>query len=480
MDEQIDAHPEPMDEEAESSVLRMSLRVGSTLLASGAQTQDVEEAVEAVAGGLGLAGVSAAVTFSTIAVSYVRPGHRPMTLLHLVRDREADFSRLAAASLIARRIGAGEMDLEEATRQLADLDRADAPYRPSVSALAPGASAAASTILFGGTLVDALVTFAIAVAIQPILALIDRSELPSFFRVAFGAAASALATATLVGIGLPLNGGLVLTGSLLRFLPGYALVSGFRDLLDQSIISGTARLAEALLLGAGVAGGTATGLAIAGAFDIRLTIATSGASDWNVLVVAGAALVAVGAYAIRLGVPSSVVGQAAVIGMLAWLPFAAVSFPAGTVDPLAATLALTVAVGMVGRVLARHYQAPASLWVVPAILPFLPGLQIVTAMLAESELDRVVGLIAAAGTAFTIGAGVASGDIVVQTLRLVRDAVIPQAIEAAAGGLDTLVVTPFERITARSTPRRAADDLPHDADSPPGPAVGSGDEPSPP
>ena len=113
---------------------------------------------------------------------------------------------------------------------------------------------------------------------------------------------------------------------------------------------------------------------------------------------------------------------------------------------------------MIGRLLARRYQAPASLWVVPAILPFLPGLQIVTAMLAESDVERIVGLITAVGTAFVIGTGVASGDIVVATLRLVRDEVIPQALEAAAGGLDTLVVTPFERISGRTTARRPADD----------------------
>ncbi len=435
----------------EAAILSIAIRVGATMLASGAQTRDVEIAISDVAAGLGLE-VSAAVTFSTIAVSYVRAGHRPATLLHLVRDREADFSRLAAASLVARRVGAGEMSAAEAERSLDELDTARAPYRPSVAAVAPGASAAASTLLFGGTVVDGLVTLAIALAIQPVLAMIDRSDLPAFFRVAFGALASSLATAALVGLGLPLNGDLVLTGSLLRFLPGYALVSGIRDLLDQSIISGTARLAEAIVLGAGVAGGTAAGLAFVELFGVRLTIETVGTSDWNGLVVALSAFVAVAAFAVRLGVPARIVGQAGLLGMLAWLPFRAIAFPTGWMDPLVATFAITMGVGMAGRVLARRYQTPTALWVVPAILPFLPGLQIVTAMLAESDVDRVVGLLAAAGTAFVIGTGVASGDIVVATVRIFRDEVVPRAIEVASEGVDTLVVTPFERITARRRP----------------------------
>jgi uncharacterized membrane protein YjjP (DUF1212 family) len=457
-------------DEREGAILQLAVRIGATMLASGAQTRDVELAISRVAAGLGLSDVSAAVTFSTIAVSHGRPGHRPATLLHLVRDREADFSRLATASQVARAVGSGDMDIAGAERRLDELDTARPSYRPTVIALAPGVSAAASTLLFGGTLLDVGVTLGIALLVQPILAVIDRSDLPSFFRVAIGALASALMTGALVGFGLPLNGGLVLTGSLLRFLPGYALVSGFRDLIDQSIISGTARLAEALLLGAGVAGGTAAGLAFVEIFDVRLTIAVAGPSDWGFVVTAIAALVAVAAYAIRLGDPPSAVWLAAGLGALAWLPFQALAFPAGAIDPLVATFAIAVGVGMAGRILARRLDVPPALWVVPAILPFLPGLQIVTAMLAESDVEQVVGLLGAATTAFAIGAGVASGDILVTTVRRVRDQVIPGAIEAAAGRVDMLVVTPFERILGR------ANAPPHAASSQKEPDRGEPDE----
>jgi uncharacterized membrane protein YjjP (DUF1212 family) len=323
--------------------------------------------------------------------------------------------------------------------------------------VAPSASAAASAVLFGGTLVDALITFGIALLVQPVLASIDRSELPAFFRTAFGAFASTVATAALVGIGLDINGGLVLTGSLLRFLPGYALVSGFRDLLDQSIISGTARVAEAILLGAAVAGGVAAGLAAGDVLGIQLSIVASGPTDWGLLTSSIAALIAVGGYAVRLGVPRAVVAQAAGLGALAWVPFQVLAFPAGPVDRMLATLVFTVAIGMVGRILAHRSQAPSALWVVPAVLPFLPGLQIVTALLAESDVDRIVGLLAAAATAFAIGVGVASGDIIVATVRRFRDRVIPSAIEAAVEGVDSFVVVPFEHIVGRRKRSAAAE-----------------------
>ncbi len=431
--------------DASARILRLALRVAASMLASGAQTEDAEAAIGSLTKGLGLHGVQASVTFSTVAVSHAAPGQPPITLLYMVRDREADFSHLADLSNLARAIGRGELDLAAAEADLATLAAGPSTYGPLVAFSAAGLSAMGATVMFGGSLVDGAATLLIALAVQPALAALDRSTLPPFFRVAFGAAASALAVAVLVGAGLPINGGLVLTGSLLRFLPGYALVSGFRDLIDQSIVSGTARLAEALLLGAGVAGGVALGLAIAATADVRLSIVAEGATEWGLVVSTLASLLAVGAFAVRLGVPRRSVAPAAIIGAVGWLLYLSVTPPSGSVDPGIATLVAAVLLGMVGRVMARHFDAPAALWVVPAVLPLLPGLQIVTAMLASTDTARAAGLVGAAVTAFVIGTGVASGDIVVTAIRRARERFVAPAVGAVVDGVEVFVVRPVER-----------------------------------
>ena len=98
-----------------------------------------------------------------------------------------------------------------------------------------------------------------------------------------------------------------------------------------------------------------------------------------------------------------------------------------------------------GRLLARHFGAPAAIWVVPAILPLLPGLQLVQAMLAETDAARISGLLAAAGTAFIIGTGVAIGDNLVLVVSGVRDRVVAPAVGAVAEGVEVLVVVPVGR-----------------------------------
>ncbi|HET8785555.1 MAG TPA: threonine/serine exporter family protein [Candidatus Limnocylindrales bacterium] len=418
------------------------MRVAVSMLASGAQTDDVETAIETVGRAYGIDPLQRSVAFSGIAISHDPVDGPPTTMLYTVAERSSDFARLAATSAIVRRMKFESLAIGAAEAALDDLERRPPPYGPITTFVAPAVSAAGSTVVFGGAPLDALATLAVALVIQPALTGLDRSSLPPFFRTFFGVAASTLLVAALVGLGLPIVGGLVLTGSLLRFMPGYALVSGFRDLIDQSIISGSARLAEALLLGAGVAAGTALALAGASSFGVELGLVRVGSEQWGAVAAGIAALAAVGGFAIRVGDPRTAVVSAALIGALAWTTLIRM-LDAG-IDPAVATLVSALAIGIVSRAIGLRLQAPAALWAVPAVLPLLPGLQIVEALLAETDAARIVGLVGAAGTAFLIGAGVASGDIVVTTARRMRARVSP-AIDTVTSGFEVSVIAPVDR-----------------------------------
>ncbi len=452
MDPQPPGGPDATAARADSvRVLRLAMRVAVTMLANGAQTEDVEASIGQLADAYDVGGVQAAVSFSMISISrYTGRDEAPTTLLHLVRDRRTDFTRLAAVAEIVRHVRDGTLDLEAAEWEVDRLDSARTVYGRAARFAAPGLSAAGTTLMFGGNLLEALTTLAIGLLVQPGLAALDRSGLPPFFRLGLGAAGSAILVALFVALGLDISGGLVLTGSLLRFLPGYALVSGFRDLIDGSVVSGTARLAEALLLAAAVAGGTGLSLALAATAGVTLRILTVGEADWGLAISVGASLVAIAFYAVQLGVPPRAVVQAAVVGAAGWLLYRATTLPLGQLDAGVATLAATVLIGAVGRLLARHVGPPAAIWVVPAILPLLPGLQLVQAMLAETDAARISGLAASAGTAFVIGTGVAIGDILVMAGLGVRDRVVAPAVGAVAEGVEVLVVVPVGRAVERA------------------------------
>jgi uncharacterized membrane protein YjjP (DUF1212 family) len=419
------------------------VRLGAIMLSAGSPTDDVERSMGVAARALGLERVTAAVSFGSITLSYIAgPDNAPATAMQMVRERSSDFRRLSAAARLVNDLRTGAAERTHAAAEVERIEQLGSAWPEPLTSFAQAVSASASTVLFGGSPLDALATLIIGVIVQPIIVRVDGPGLPPFFRSLIGPLISCLLVAVAYAFGAPISVGLVLSGSLLRFLPGAALVAGMRDLIDQSIISGSARLAEALFLGAAVASGIAIGTWTAAQFGVFLTMSTTGTQDWQFVVQIVAAGVACAAWAVRLGEPGFALLTASLIGALGWsINLGLISAGMGEVP---ATAAAGLAVGGLGRVLARRREAPVVLWVVPASLPLLPGLLIVSGMLASDAVSGLLLLSTAVFTGLALGASIAFGDIVVQTLRQVREEIIqPVIIQPVAQVVGTRLGTVF-------------------------------------
>lgn len=420
----MDSRSSPADV---AKAVDLVVRLGAIMLSAGSPTDDVERSMRVAARALGLERVTAAVSFGSITLSYTAgPDGQPATAMQMVSERVSDYRRLSVAAHLVNDLRTGDADRSRAAAELERIESLGSAWPEPLTSLAQAVSASASTLLFGGSPLDALATLIIGVLVQPIIVRLDRSGLPPFFRSLIGPLISSVLVAAAVALGSPINAGLVMTGSLLRFLPGAALVAGMRDLIDQSIISGSARLAEALLIGAAVAVGIAIGTWTAGLFGVFLTVSVAGTQQWQFVVQIVAAGIACGAWAVRLGEPRFALLTASLLGALGWSTYLGlISIGIGEVP---ATAVAGLAVGGIGRFLARRREAPVVLWVVPASLPLLPGLLIVSGMLASDAVSGLLLLSTAVFTSLALGASIAFGDIVVQTLRQVREEIIQPVI----------------------------------------------------
>jgi uncharacterized membrane protein YjjB (DUF3815 family) len=125
--------------------------------------------------------------------------------------------------------------------------------------------------------------------------------------------------------------------------------------------------------------------------------------------VAGAAAAA--AYCVRLGVPPRIVPTDALLAAIALLIGAGLTPATANLDPNARTLTAALVIGAAGRHLAQRWLRPAPLFLVPSILPLLPSpVTLLPHLAAMLETPKDL-LTQALTTAFLIGAGVASGDI---------------------------------------------------------------------
>jgi uncharacterized membrane protein YjjP (DUF1212 family) len=394
----------------------VAVRLGVAMLASGAQSDEAEASIRAILQSVGLSDATATISYSTVSVSHIdAETAAATTAVQTVRAWRPDFNQLAALAALAKSTREGRTHLDAADAQLDEIVLQRSPYPAWLRFLAPALLSFAVTIMFGGTIGDALTTFAIGVAIQPALDFIERGELSSFFQVVFGVATTVLAVVLLVKAGLDIDGSLVLTGSLLRFLPGAALVSGMRDLIAAAYVSGLARLAEVLLIGAAIAGAASLMLALGEQLDVHIRISASGRYDWPAAVIMIAGSAAVLAYACRLGVPVRWLLTVTALGAVAVIIAQGLTPSSADVRPITRTLIASLTIGIVGTLLSRRSAVPAAIGLVAPILPLLPAPATLLPLLAETEAAQQALQGQALRSAFTIGVGVASGSVLVAT-----------------------------------------------------------------
>ena len=452
--------------------MAVALRVGSLLLAAGSSTDDVERSMRRVALAAGLGEVQSAVTLGILTMSAVRASDgQPITRLRLVSQRTNDYRRLTAAAELVDRLESGAVTAQDAVAELDRIDALPAPYSPLVITLATALSSAAAVLLFGGGPADALVTLAIGLAVDPVVQRLDRSPLPEFFRALVGPLLATLLAVALVAVGLPIDGGLIVTAAILRFLPGSALVAGMRDLIDRSIISGTARLAEAMLLGSAVAVGTAAGIRVGAALGgPALSVGVLTVSTEGLLLQGVVAAVACGTFGLALGVDRRQLPSVALLGGGAWL-VNLLGMQLGW-DLLMPVIVAAVLVGAAGQALALQARMPSVVWTVPAILPLLPGLTIVRGILELGTIAGVLTVVAAIGIGFALGAGVAFGSILVAVARQAGEAaqsvVLPVLGEIDPGrAVDAISRSTRRRRTRRGRSIRGDGGVTSDGGSPP-------------
>jgi uncharacterized membrane protein YjjP (DUF1212 family) len=427
------------DRPAARRTLSVVIRVGALMLSSGATTDEVELAMARIAAASGLENVIAIVQFGTISVAYdPGPDAEPITLIRVARRTAADYGRLAASAELARRLFESRMSVDDALHEVERLEVAPPPYPEWATWLAAGVSAGGTTVLFGGGPAEVAIAALATVAARPVLAWLTGVGLPTFFRNVVGPAIAVVIVMGLFALGLPYSAPIAVTGAIMIFLPGGALASGMRDLIDGSIVSGSARLSEAILLGAAVGIGISVGLGIAALWGPAIEFELPSFEPFTIATQAAAAAVACAALGLHNGVPTRFVLSIAVVGA-AGLVIDRVSRASG-IDPILATAIAAAFIGGAGRWLASRNRASASIWIAAAALPILPGRLLVEGLLEAPSGVGSVELITALLVGFAIGIGAALGDVVAATVRrfnrsVVQPVVIAPAIGLVEGGL---------------------------------------------
>jgi len=228
---------------------------GEIIMESGGEAYRVEETVTRMLNISGAKHVEVVVLGTCLVATLSHPGTDAVTVTRRIRFKGNNLNRVSGANSISRALCSGEMDLEQAFKELKRL-RKQEQYPEWVRCLASMTVSFGFTYMFGGRVLDLVVSALCGAAAYLVHFLNRYFRSAGFINETFAAFAVAL-VAFLGSLVLPgLQTDKVIIGALMTMVPGVAITNSARDILAGDYVSGTARVMEAVVTAASIALGT--------------------------------------------------------------------------------------------------------------------------------------------------------------------------------------------------------------------------------
>jgi len=231
------------------------------ILECGGETYRAEETVERMCRGLGIPKVDVLALPTGLMLTLATEEVNNITRIVRVHKRGIDLKRVDLCNGISRQVATGRMGAREALEAL----QAIAKPEKEKEWLLVGASALSAggfSIMLGGQWIDFLIALFCGVAVQLSAAYMSKRRMPGLVSGLISGAITTLVALLGTVIFPGANVEPIISGSIMPLLPGLATTNSIRDTLRGDLVSGGARLVEAVLCAVMLAAGIGLTLAI--------------------------------------------------------------------------------------------------------------------------------------------------------------------------------------------------------------------------
>ena len=411
-------------------VLDLGIRIGESMLASGAPASEVTLTIVRVAGVYGLDPVHVDVSYNSITVAHHRSGaDRPITLMRVVRSQAPDHARLQRLQALVAEIRSG-MPVDTARAEFRVIRRTPFAYHPPVIVGAQALLAVGVALMFGANWLVILLSFIAAGGAAVTQFLLGRAHVPFFFSQIAGAFVLTLIAAAAPGLeatgwsaAQEIRPTVIVASGIVLMLAGLTVVGAAQDAIDGFALTATGRILELTTQTLGVVLGILAGLetarVVGAGMDVPNDSLPFGALP---LQFAGAALIAV-SVTIYNGAGLRVVAVSVGLSVVAWAGYTAASTLG--FDTAAASGVGAFVGSLVGIVAAYRLHVPSVAITTAAILPMVPGAAVFRGLLGvvesgQSTVTLLTGfttLASAATVGIALAVGASLGIYVGQPLR---------------------------------------------------------------
>ncbi len=235
---------------------------GGIMMSSGAETYRVEDTMEHILRTSRCESIEAfALMTGIVATINSEQFEQPITVVKTINERSTNLHNIIRVNAISRQYCGGRISLEEAYKQLKNVQ--EKQYSRVLFNIATAGIAVGFAMMLGGNWIEVGASMFAGFLLAGIVTLgklIKMNGIMTDVLACMGMAVFAIGLKTFV---FPdMNMDIVIVSAIMPVAPGVAITNAIRDTLQGDYLSGCARILEAFLKSASIAIGIGMGMAI--------------------------------------------------------------------------------------------------------------------------------------------------------------------------------------------------------------------------
>ena len=397
-------------------ILDVSMEIGVNLLACGAEIRRVEETITYICKAYGASAVDVFAIPSLILATIEVDGESYTTKIKRNIDVTTDLFRLEKYNKLSRKISAEKPSLDEVRDEIEYIENLK-DYNLFLIYLGGFLSASGFAVFFGGTLLDGLAAGIVSIFMTWFLRL-EVIRFNQFVRILLCSLIGGLFSVIMCWIGIADNLSYVMSGAIMIVIPGLAIGTSIRDIMSNDVLSGSVRLLEAIVVSVAVAAGFSAFAKIYGG-DVSLL----SNAKWYVMLISG--VISTIGYGIIFNNKYKHLPIVALSSGLATAVYLLGNYLSN--NSFVSVMCGTIVATLVAELLARILKSPTTVFIIPAIIPFVPGARLFFMMFSLVNSDPVLAkvhfselLLSSLGIAVGIILATVFAQIVIKTMKKIK------------------------------------------------------------
>ncbi len=349
--------------------MQLATEAGHILLENGAEISRVEETMDRIATAYGVGERD----FFVLSNGIIATGHE-YAKAEFIPIRGTQLSRIVEVNQLSREVAEGRCTLDQLDHRLKALRFSkDKPWWELVLGIALGVGS--FSILFGGSLVDAVATFVCGVLLGLFMAFVSPHLSRIFGPLLGGLVGGLLCIASsAVGFGEHLPN--MIIGTIIALVPGVPFTNGMRDLANEDYIAGATRLLDAFLVFLCSALGVALAFIIDGWITgglMQLGAPTTDPTTAKWYIQLAAAFAGTVGFSVLFGAPRRFYLECGLTGTAGWMVYYLISIANHGLSLAGGAFIAALLVALVSHLLAVTRKCPVTVFLICGIIPLVPG-----------------------------------------------------------------------------------------------------------